>query len=133
VAVRRPTYRDVQPVRVAVTYEEMMEAKVFMDTVGNELGFLRARVEYDEEVLKIIFADEASKSDETSNDRRAWAARASMPYRQQALALFQTRQKYSQLDTLFRVANTKIEIWRTISANERIREQSPDSTRERRS
>jgi hypothetical protein len=132
-ADRRPTYRDVEPVRHAVTYEEMQEAKVFVDRTANEFGRLKARSKYEKLVLDALLHRLIRDSDAKTYKMREDDAEASPIYLRQAEQWLAIETQWNQLEAKTKVEYTKIEIWRTISANERIREQSPDSTRERRS
>lgn len=124
---RRPTHRDVEPVRDLVTDEEAHEAMQLLDTTHFKVSKLQTDREYYAFMIGAAEAVGGLHSDERSADKRKWEARTSQHYLDQITAWREATQNFLELKARREGASLKIEVWRTIRADKRARQEEPAS------
>lgn len=123
---RTPRYEDVKPVRELVTLAEMFEAKEFLDTVDQQWGIAVAEMGRAEARLKMAEAAGIMTSNEKNAVRQQADARTSPHYARAVEELYRTQMRCEQLKAKRAAAQLKIEVWRTLRADQRMREIPPD-------
>lgn len=116
-----PSHRDVEPVRPLVDDEEMYEAMHFLDTSGHDLAVTQADWEYAEYIVGVAEAVAASFSDESSVDKRKWEARRHKTYSDALVEMRRRRMAFLEVKAKREAATQKIDVWRTIRADQRAR------------
>jgi hypothetical protein len=123
---RRPSYRDVRPVVDLVTDEEMYEAMQYIDTVAHD--FAVAVADFDRADYRVRMAEAAGvmTSKEPNAARQQADARTSPHYLRTIDARYEAQMRLEEIKARRVAAQLKIEVWRTIHADKRIREVPPD-------
>jgi hypothetical protein len=119
---RTPTYRDVQPITDLVTDEEAYEAMLYLDSVAHDFAIAQANADYAEYSVQIAEATGAVMSDETSADKRKYEARTSPLYKKKLDTWRRSKITYLEIKAKREAAQTKIDVWRTIHADKRLRD-----------
>jgi hypothetical protein len=119
----RPSHRDVQPVRDLVTDEEAHEAMHLLDTTYAKVAKLQTDREYYAYMIGAAEAVGGLHSDERSADKRKWEARSGQYYLDQIKAWREATQAFFELKARREGATLKIDIWRTIHADKRARQE----------
>lgn len=123
---RRPSYDDVQPVRDLVDDEEMYEAMQFLDGIAHDYAV--ATADFDRCDYRVRMAEAAGviTSEEKSAVRQQADARTSPHYLRSVEARYEAQMRLEEIKARRMTAQLKIEVWRTIHADKRIREIPPD-------
>ena len=120
--MRRPGLRDVQPVKDLVTYEEAMEAKVYLDEIAHDWAEAYADVDYYTYLLRQTEALGAQMSDERAANAKLWDARTSEAYTNAVRRLRDAQTDMKLIEHRRQAALLKLELYRTIRADKRARE-----------
>jgi len=120
---RRPLYRDVQPVKEIVTFDEAMDAKVLLDETADDYAVAYAEVDFRQYTLRQIEALGAQLSDERAALAKQWDARTSAAYEKGIERLRHAQVEFKRLEAMRDGAKTKIELYRTIEASRRARDE----------
>jgi hypothetical protein len=121
----RPGYRDVAPVVDIVTDDEVGEALSLLATTAHDHAVAKADAKYLEYMVGLTEARAGLASDERSADKRKWEARSSPEYAR-ALELMRAADiRNFELQGLRDAATAKVEVWRTLQANQRAEGPGP--------
>jgi hypothetical protein len=126
---RTPRYEDVQPVKDLVTNEEMYEAMVYMDQSPHDYAEAVADAEYAAYKIRMAEAVGILVSGERNAARQQADARTSQAY---ANAVEDNRRAQMQAEMMKArraAAQLKIEVWRTLRADQRARDVSEPGSR----
>lgn len=119
----RPSHRDVRPVRDLVTDEDAHEAMQLLETTAFDVAKLQTDREYYAYMIGAAEAVGGLHSDERSADKRKWEARSGQYYLDQIKFWREATQKFLELKARRDAAILKIEVWRTIRADKRARQE----------
>lgn len=121
-ADRRPSYRDVRPVRPLVSEDEAWEAKAYLDETAHDFAVAYADVDFETYMLRQIEAMGVVYSDAKASAARLYESRCSEAYGKQIERVRKAQLAFKELEAKRTAATLKIEVWRTVSANSRVRD-----------
>jgi hypothetical protein len=119
---RTPTYRDVAPRHELVSYDEAMDAKVFIDESYKERAEAIADADYLEYMVSVVESEGLKNSKETSADRRKAEARTAALYLKRLKEWRDARIRALIIDGKVKFAQQKFDMFRTMEATRRARE-----------
>ena len=120
---RTPSYRDVAPrPGELVTDDEAMETKVWADQTSGEYGDDYADVDFSIAVFKRTEAILILASTQKSADLRKAEAMAHPDWLEAAKGVARAQARWKTMEKRMEFAKLKVEVWRTVRANERQRE-----------